>query len=355
MLTTFILKNNSNKEIVENINKDKKFIEYEIDDLKLTQDILKSMAEISMHDYFYVIKTTSDLQFSFDFSFRPKYWDKNYLHIWNNSDILRLYNRDSILIDQLNQDDNSLNAGILEIKNIDENIYKNEMYDIIFISYDESYADDNFNNLKKRFPRANRLHNIKGIFEAHKCAAEWAQYNKSRMFYVVDADAIIDNNFNFDYIPNMYDQNLVHIWHSRNPINDLEYGYGGIKLFPTQSLIDAKSWGIDFTTTVTKNLKVIPAVSNITAFNSDPFSTWKSAFRECVKLSTGIIPNQNNEETEFRLNAWCTIGEDREYGDFAILGANEGKTFGELYKNNPEMLKQINDFKWLEQKFSDEL
>ena len=30
-------------------------------------------------------------------------------------------------------------------------------------------------------------------------------------------------------------------------------------------------------------------VSNITAFNTDPFNTWRSAFRECTKLASAII------------------------------------------------------------------
>ena len=34
------------------------------------------------------------------------------------------------------------------------------------------------------------------------------------------------------------------------PINDLVYGYGGVKLFPTQALRDANDWRIDFTTSL---------------------------------------------------------------------------------------------------------
>ena len=38
-----------------------------------------------------------------------------------------------------------------------------------------------------------------------------------------------------------------HVWRSKNPINDLLYGYGGVKLFPKQALLDFDDWHIDFT------------------------------------------------------------------------------------------------------------
>ena len=40
------------------------------------------------------------------------------------------------------------------------------MYDIIFISYNEPHADNNWNNLKTRFPYAKRVNGIKGIHQA---------------------------------------------------------------------------------------------------------------------------------------------------------------------------------------------
>ena len=102
---------------------------------------------------------------------------------------------------------------------------------------------------------------------------------------------------------------------------------------------------------MSKNFKVIPEVSNITCFNTDPFSAWRSAFRECTKLASKQIINQDNTETEERLDTWCTKGVDREFGDFVIMGANEGREFGTENTNRTEMLALINDFEWLEKKF----
>jgi hypothetical protein len=219
------------------------------------------------------------------------------------------------------------------------------MYDIVFISYQEPSADENYAALKARFPMAKRVHGVKGIHQAHIKAATKCF---TKMFWIVDADAIILDDFNFDYVVPNHQLDHVHVWRSQNPINDLVYGYGGIKLFPRKLTIDMDTSKSDMTTSVSSKFKAMSSISNITAFNTDPFNTWKSAFRECAKLSSKIIDRQKSDETEHRLKIWCTVGADRLYGEYAISGANAGKEFG--ISKNAE-LKLINDFDWLEKQF----
>jgi hypothetical protein len=221
-------------------------------------------------------------------------------------------------------------------------------YDIIFISYNEPQADENFSRLKARFPYAQRVQGIKGIHQAHIAAAKKAF---TKMFWVVDADAQILDTFNFDYVVGEYDLENVHVWRSMNPINDLEYGYGGVKLLPkslTQNMDISKP---DMTTSISSLFKAMPEISNITAFNVDAFNTWKSAFRECVKLSSKTIDRQDDADTTYRLNVWCTRGIDRPFGREAIEGAVQGKQYGLENKDNNEALKLINDFDWLRERF----
>ena len=139
----------------------------------------------------------------------------------------------------------------------------------------------------------------------------------------------------------------------KEPINDLVYGYGGLKLFPTKLLRDATDWNIDFTTSVGEKFKPMPIVANYTAFNTDPFNTWKSAFRECTKLASSIIENTKQDETSERLEMWCTRGSDRRFGEYALAGANAGKEYGSKYADNLEELNKINDYEWLEEKFKE--
>lgn len=222
------------------------------------------------------------------------------------------------------------------------------MYDIIFISYNEPNADANFEKLKRRFPYAQRINGIKGIHQAHITAANKAF---TKMFWVVDGDAEIIDTFNFDYVVSKYDLECVHVWRSRNPINSLEYGYGGVKLLPKALTAKLDITTSDMTTSISPLFKAMPEISNITAFNTDPFNTWKSAFRECCKLSSRVIDRQDDLETQQRLEAWCTLNESVPYGAHAYIGAIAGKYFGLFWQNAPSELAKINDFDWLREQY----
>ena len=320
---------------------------------QLTELILLDMCSHCVGDYFYVIKTDYELLFpKFKFDYIPPEWDKEYIHIWDNNSNVRCFNKQSVLSNPAAYTDEVFLSGNAKLKNLDGITYEYPVFDIIFLSYDELYAEENYANLKSRFPGAKRIEWVKGIYEAHLAAAKYAEYDNSDMFYVVDADAVIVPEFNFDHQPHSLARNSVHVWHSRNPVNGLEYGYGGIKLFPTQKLLSYTGSPVDFTTSVSDSLEVIPTVANITKFDTDPFSAWRSGFRECTKLAANIIRNGNNLETEHRLNIWKTVGADTLYGDFVIMGANDGANFGKQNANRPDQLKLINDFKWLEDRFN---
>jgi hypothetical protein len=239
---------------------------------------------------------------------------------------------------------------IINKKEHEETVSRHKDYDIIFISYNEANADDNYNRLVTRFSNVRRIHGIKGIHQAHIKAAEAATTD---MFWVVDGDAVIEDSFNFSYRVTRYERDIVHVWRSRNPNNHLEYGYGGVKLLPRSLTLDMDINSADMTTSISKRFKAMPEVSNITAFNTDPFNTWKSAFRECAKLASAVINRQDSTETNERLDIWCTVA-NGDYAEYAISGARAGRQYGELYKGDQEALKKINDFDWLKEKFNEQ-
>ena len=119
------------------------------------------------------------------------------------------------------------------------------MLDIFHLSYYEPFADETYEKLRYRFPWAKRVQNIKGIFNGHK---ECARQSLTTMFYVVDADAILKDDFDFSYTPSpkleywdgVKQTECVHVWRCENPINGLIYGNGGVKLFPREPLRAAK-------------------------------------------------------------------------------------------------------------------
>lgn len=214
-------------------------------------------------------------------------------------------------------------------------------YDIIFISYDESYADSNYKKLHDRFSDVKRVHGIHGIHKAHVQAAKIA--NTSH-FWVVDADAEIVPTFNFDFITHE-DDNCVRVWRSINVVNDLIYGYGGVKLLPKKETLIMNLTSVDMTTSISWNYKPIQVISNYTNFAVDEFTAWRGAFRECVKLSSSLIKN-NDAELKERLEIWCTVARGS-YSKYVLAGAKSGREYGIKHKGNIAFLKLINNYRFL--------
>ena len=218
------------------------------------------------------------------------------------------------------------------------------MYDAVFISYNEPDADERYKRLLERYPNTKRIHGVKGIHQAHIAAAKKCS---TKMFWVIDGDADLLPEFNLDHKVNEYDLDCVHVWRSRNPINNLIYGYGGVKLLPRRLTMNVDVSSTDMTTSISDRFKAMPFVSNVTSFNTDEFSTWKSAFRECAKLSSKVIDRQEEGETNERLKVWTTRAHGR-FCEFAIRGARAGMEFG---LSSGSDLRLINDFDWLQERF----
>jgi len=226
------------------------------------------------------------------------------------------------------------------------------MYDIIFLSYGEKNAEENWQKLKSRFPSAKRVDGITGIHAAHRAAAK---KSLTKMFWVVDADAEIVSDFDFTIHPAFREikEDTVYVWTSKNAVNELMYGYGGVKLLPKKLTKNISDNSCDIATSISAHFQSMPQLANITRFNTDPFSAWRSGFRECVKLASQTIDRQNNYETEKRLDIWCNQGTNKPFGIDAITGAKKGRQFGEQNRDNPDELQKINDFNWLKENFKE--
>ena len=221
------------------------------------------------------------------------------------------------------------------------------MYDIVFISYGEANADSNWDKLKQQYPMAKRVKDVKGIHQAHIAGAKKCF---TKMFWVVDGDAQIVDEFKFDHEVSSYDLECVHVWRAKNPVNGLEYGYGGVKLLPRMLTLKMDTNVTDMTTSISDKFKAMTEVSNVTAFNTDPLSTWRGAFRECAKLASKTIQGQLEEETNDRLKTWTTYAEGVHSGD-ALRGAMAGMRFGNSSSSD---LNLINNFDWLKEQFNND-
>jgi hypothetical protein len=306
----------------------------------------------SKTDMFFMINDDIIVNKDFDWNFYINYhnqYERKINHVWRNGeyyDGVSLVNKHN----PLSQREIEYRFFVIK-KEYDIKASVPKPYDIVFISNGETNADSNYKILKQRYPHAKRVDRVQGIHQAHIAAANLCN---TEMFWVVDGDAEILDTFDFDYQIARYDvdgRSTVYVWRSYNPVNSLVYGYGGVKLLPTELTKNVDIDSPDMTTSISKNFKAIPEMSNKTAFNTDPFSAWRSGFRECAKLASRTINRQNEEETEFRLNAWCTRGSDKLFGDYAIAGAILGREYGERNKDKKSALAKINNFDWLYQQF----
>lgn len=213
------------------------------------------------------------------------------------------------------------------------------MYDVFFLSYDEPHAHLHWRDLKEKYPLAQQVNGISGIQAAHR---ECARRCRTSHFFVVDSDNEVLDPSIFRMKLEAWDAPYVHLWHARNLVNGLEYGWGAIKLFP-KAVFDDMAPRLDMTTSYP--LKLIPEVKSITHFNVSAEETWRSAFRECVKLS-----QQDTEEAQERLRTWTTTARGG-YAEMCLRGAQEGHEYGLAHRADPDALMLINDYAWLAERF----
>jgi hypothetical protein len=191
-----------------------------------------------------------------------------------------------------------------------------------------------------------------GIHRAHRKAASMC---KTDYFWVVDADAIIMDSFDFTHNDvEFYEEPTVRVYRATNLVNGLVYGHGGIKLLPRMATLNMNYNSVDMTTGISILYKPVNVISNFHAFDTDSFSAWRTAFRECTKLASKVIDRQNDQETLDRLYTWCSIAENTEFKSEIIKGALAGKRYGEINKNDNSRLRLINDYKWLKDRYDEQ-
>ena len=328
---------------------------YTFDDTPLKQQLI-DFAEQDNNAYFWTVDPNVDTYDNWNAKYKPAVENADKLHVWQKLNPrtgkvhayggVRLWPNPFLdaFKTSYSSDDIKYSKTVRgKLQYVKDALSVSKPYDIVFLSYKEAGSTTAYERLTARFD-ATWVKDIKGIFNAHKEAANRV---KSDMFWVVDADADISEDFDFSYIPDVYDEEVVHVWASKNPVTGEEYGYGGVKLFNTEQVREATSWGLDFTTGLSKRFKSMPEISCITRFNTDAFSTWRSAFRECVKLTLS-----DDVDSDARLNSWLNPQIYADFVEDAIQGAKDGKAFALENKNNLAELNNINDYDWLRDRYN---
>ena len=215
-----------------------------------------------------------------------------------------------------------------------------KLQDVIFISNGEPMAEDNWDTLKSICLRAKHSSGINGREAAYKAAA---QLSETPWFFAVFAKTEVLPSFDFTYQPDYLQQPKHYIFHSRNPLNGLEYGAMNINLYNKQLVLDTIP-GIDFT--LSAKHAVIPICASISRFNTDPWITWRSAFREVLKLRQEVEQGAN-VEIQHRLDVWSTQAEG-DNADYCLRGAQDADAYYTSVNGNNDLLKLSFDWAWLQ-------
>ena len=217
--------------------------------------------------------------------------------------------------------------------------------DIIFISYDETNADENWDRLRRRFPNAQRLHGIEGMENA---LIRGAETSRTPWYYAVFAKTELHPDFGFDFVPDYLQQPKHYIFHADNPMNGLCYGHMGIVMYNCNMVKNATTFGVDYT--LSFKHEVVPIVSAIAKFNTNPYQTWRTAFREGAKLAQFSQQSQDLE-TEYRLRTWTKTAKG-DYAEWCTRGARDGVEFYRSNADNSEALQQAFLWTWLREHFA---
>jgi len=214
-------------------------------------------------------------------------------------------------------------------------------HDIVFISYDELEAEQNYQLLKTRFPRTKRLHGVQGMVNALKQAA---QMSTTGYYYAVFAKTQVDLNFTFDFQHDRLSVPSHYIFDCYNPVIDWEYGHMGIVMYNCDIVLNANEYALDYTTSFP--VKVVNQRSCTAKYNLSPYQTWRTAFRECVKLSSNAIANSDANENRTLLNRWLTVAHG-DHAEWNIQGARDAVEF----VDSGDDLYRIMDWEFLDAYF----
>ena len=234
--------------------------------------------------------------------------------------------------------------------------------DIIYLSYDEPNAEENYADLLSKVPWAKRVHGVHGSDAAHKACAELCETDR---FITVDGDNTIDQKFLNQTIDLDDGQDLtkcVISWCGKNIINGLTYGNGGLKCWPKEYVLNMRTHEnadltnphaqVDFCWDA-QYIQVKDAFST-THNNATAQQAWRAGFREGVKLaldrgeriSKEDFFTKNHYKNLHMLYVWMMVGSDVPNGNWAILGAREGLSMTML--SDWDYI-QVRDFEYLNQ------
>ena len=220
--------------------------------------------------------------------------------------------------------------------------------DIVFLSNGETGAEENWEHLQritKNIPnRVVRVDGVDGRVQAYHASAEASE---TPWAFTVFAKLKVSPKFDFNWQPDRMQQPKHYIFEAKNPVTGLVYGHQAMIAYNKELTLANYGYGLDFT--LDDEHASVPLLSGIAQYNTDEFSTWRTAFREVIKLLV-----DDTEISKKRLEAWLNeANPDQPFFQESIKGAICGEEYFEEVDGDFEKLRLSYEWKWLKERYEE--
>jgi hypothetical protein len=223
-------------------------------------------------------------------------------------------------------------------------LVKSNPMDIVFLSNGEQGAEENYEHLlkvtHKLSNRVTRVDGVNGRVQAYHSALE---ASNTPWAFTIFAKLRVNEKFDFNFQPDRMQIPKHYIFYAANPVNGLVYGHQAAIMYNRQLVLNNIGKGLDFT--LDDEHEVIEEISGTAMFNTDAFATWRTAFREVVKLKAAT-----DSMSKQRLNTWLTKAEGN-FAEYCLKGAKDASDYYDEVEGDFNKLKLSYEWAWLKQKF----
>ncbi|WP_438706052.1 hypothetical protein [Tabrizicola sp.] len=234
-------------------------------------------------------------------------------------------------------------------------------FPVVFLSYDEPWADRNWLDLKDKFSCVSRVHGVKGLDACHKAAAaavpgDWV--------VTVDADTRVSEALTQVPVPQYLLTGDFRLdWSSLNPVNGLWTGNGSVKLWPKALIHEMRTHEAapDGTLSLDHDigsvrpgksaLITMPERLAVTNPAATAFHAFRAGLREMVYMRSLAemaarkhlqSPSPWDADIGRLVESWCTIGRHAPNGRWMLYGSRLGVSIPDIWPDWDPRL--VNDY-----------
>jgi hypothetical protein len=224
-----------------------------------------------------------------------------------------------------------------------EQLDESKSLDIVFFSNGEPNADENYDQILKIVSDqslSNRVVRVKDVVGRVASQHAAANVSNTSWYFLVNGKLKVNPKFDFSWQPDRLQRSKHYIFMATNPVNHLEYGHQAIVANNKRLTLLTDVRGLDFT--MDSAHEVVDMNSGVAIYNTDSWTTWRTAFRECIKLKHYSVVNDNQQNLD-RLNTWLTVG-DGKNGQWSTGGAYDAMEYYESV--NGELSELMKSYDW---------